>query len=67
MKLSDLDVSKTNLKFNPQHVYQKDLSNCTVSDYNLTSYDLTGVNTKGSNIESICASNTQTDNITINQ
>ncbi len=35
LKLSGLDLSQTNLTFDPQKIYNRDLSNCILSDNNV--------------------------------
>ena len=51
LKLSGLDLRETNLRFNPQEIYNKDLSDSLLSDNNVVWASFKGVNLKGSNIE----------------
>lgn len=50
LKISGIDISESNLKINPQEVYNKDLSNATLDDKNLVSYNFEGVNMEGTNV-----------------
>ncbi len=49
LKASGIDWSETNIIFNPQNVYNKDLSNAKFSDRNISG-DLSGCNLSGSYI-----------------
>ncbi len=51
LKVSGLDFSKTNLRIDPQKVYNRDLSGCTLSDDNVVFKSFKNVNLKGSNLE----------------
>lgn len=50
LKISGIDISESNLKIDPQLVYNKDLSNATLDDKNLSSYNFDGVNMEGTNV-----------------
>lgn len=50
LKISGIDISESNLKINPQEIYNKDLSNATLDDKNLVSYNFDGVNMEGTNV-----------------
>ena len=50
LKVSGVNISESNLKIDPQTVYNKDLSNATLDDKNLVSYNFDGVNMEGTNV-----------------
>ena len=50
LKISGIDISESNLKIDPQLVYNKDLSNATLDDKNLVSYNFDGVNMENTNV-----------------
>ncbi len=51
LKLSHHDLSETNIHFDPQEIYQKDLSYSKLSDENVSWKSFDGVNLTGANIE----------------
>lgn len=50
LKISGINISESNLKIDPQLIYNKDLSNTTLDDKNLISYNFDGVNMEGTNV-----------------
>lgn len=50
LKVCGIDISESNLKIDPQLIYNKDLSNTTLDDKNLASYNFDGVNMEGTNV-----------------
>lgn len=52
LKVSGLDFRGTNISINPQKVYNKDLSNASFDDDNISFKDLSGCDLRGANIES---------------
>ena len=51
LKLSSLDLSETNIHFDPQEIYKKDLSYSKIADHNVSWCSFKGVNLTGANIE----------------
>ena len=51
LKLSGLDLSETNIHFDPQEIYKKDLSYSKIADHNVSWCSFKGVNLTGANIE----------------
>lgn len=54
LKMSGLNWSETNIRFNPQTVYNKDLSNTIIGNHNVKAgVDFNGVNLQNSDISSV--------------